>query len=213
MKIALVTFKSNGKRVNIPLRSKTVTIGRGPKCQVRVPAASVSREHCELIIKNSEVRVKDLDSANGTFVNGDKVVEVQLGAGDMLRAGQINFMVQINGEPAEIAAFSAATDEPDLNGPALDDSLVAAAAAGGETAPESPAAEPPPAEEPPAAGDQVEDLDAELAKILEADDDDDVAHETVGDGPVSLDANAKAGQADDPLSALEELQRELEEDD
>ncbi len=208
MKIALVTFKSNGKRVNIPLRSKTVTIGRGPKCQVRVPAASVSREHCELIIKNSEVRVKDLDSANGTFVNGDKVVEVQLGAGDLLRAGQINFMVQINGEPAEIAAFSAATDEPDLNGPALDDSLVAAAAAGSQAPPESPPEEPLGAED---ATVDVEDIDAEVAKILEADEEG--ADDTVGNGPVSLDANAKSGKADDPLSALEELQRELEEDD
>jgi len=45
-------------------------IGRSRECQVRIPAPEVSRKHCLLEIDPPCVRVRDLGSRNGTFVNG-----------------------------------------------------------------------------------------------------------------------------------------------
>jgi pSer/pThr/pTyr-binding forkhead associated (FHA) protein len=52
-------------------------IGRANDCVIQMPTdflhAEVSRHHCLLEIDPPTVRVRDLDSLNGTFVNGDKI--------------------------------------------------------------------------------------------------------------------------------------------
>jgi pSer/pThr/pTyr-binding forkhead associated (FHA) protein len=52
-------------------------IGRGPDCAIRVPNdpanGNVSRRHCALEVDPPHVRVRDLGSRNGTFVNGRKI--------------------------------------------------------------------------------------------------------------------------------------------
>jgi pSer/pThr/pTyr-binding forkhead associated (FHA) protein len=48
------------------------------------------------------LKVKDLASSNGTYVNNRRVNEVALKPGDRLVVGPIVFTVQINGEPADI---------------------------------------------------------------------------------------------------------------
>jgi eukaryotic-like serine/threonine-protein kinase len=52
-------------------------IGRGPDCAVRIPGdpahGNVSRRHCVLEVDPPHVRVRDLGSRNGTFVNGRKI--------------------------------------------------------------------------------------------------------------------------------------------
>jgi pSer/pThr/pTyr-binding forkhead associated (FHA) protein len=45
-------------------------IGRGDDCPLQVPAMEVSRHHCLLEIDPPKVRIRDLGSFNGTFVNG-----------------------------------------------------------------------------------------------------------------------------------------------
>jgi predicted component of type VI protein secretion system len=119
MDVALVTFKANGTRISVPLKSASVIVGRGDECGVRVPAASVSRQHCELVNDGERVCVKDMGSANGTFVNGERISEVVLAAGDRLTVGHVNFMVQVDGEPARIEPFDpivqAAEAEEGLN--------------------------------------------------------------------------------------------------
>ncbi|MHC4562542.1 MAG: FHA domain-containing protein [Planctomycetota bacterium] len=105
MDVALVTFKANGVRISIPLKSASVIVGRGDECAVRVPAASVSRQHCELINDGEHIRVKDMNSANGTFVNGERMGEGVLAAGDRLTVGHVNFVVRVDGEPARIERF------------------------------------------------------------------------------------------------------------
>ena len=55
----------------------TCTIGRAEDCDVVVPPCvlhtDVSRRHCELHIDPPSVYVRDLESLNGTFVNGTKI--------------------------------------------------------------------------------------------------------------------------------------------
>ena len=47
--------------------------------------------------------VQDLGSANGTFVNGERVMEQNLGPGDHIQVGPMMFTMQVNGQPVEIS--------------------------------------------------------------------------------------------------------------
>jgi pSer/pThr/pTyr-binding forkhead associated (FHA) protein len=55
------------------LPGNTKTVGRAPQAEFIVDAALVSRVHCRLTAGATEVEVIDLDSTNGTFVNGQRV--------------------------------------------------------------------------------------------------------------------------------------------
>ena len=69
------------------LDAPTTTIGRGPKNSVSLPDQSVSRFHAELIRLGKDYLLRDLGSANGSFVNGVPVSEQLLNDGDVLRFG------------------------------------------------------------------------------------------------------------------------------
>ena len=69
------------------------TVGRAPRADFIVDAALVSRLHCRLTATDSNVEVVDLKSTNGTFVNDQRVDTAQLGAGDKLRVGRIELIV------------------------------------------------------------------------------------------------------------------------
>ena len=104
MEVKLVMFKANGQRKDFPIVNPTTVIGRGEDCDLRAAVLSVSRGHCELSITGDAVKVKDLASSNGTYVNNRRINEVELKAGDRLVVGPIVFTVQINGQPEEIQA-------------------------------------------------------------------------------------------------------------
>lgn len=102
MDVKLVMFRQNGQRKDFPVLNPVTVIGRGENCDLRVPLLSVSRRHCELKVQSQAVKVKDLASSNGTYVNNTRVAEVELQAGDRLVVGPIVFTLQINGSPEEI---------------------------------------------------------------------------------------------------------------
>ena len=69
------------------------TIGRSPGAEFIVDAALVSRLHCQLTATRETLRVKDLDSTNGTFVNGARVKMADLHDGDTLSVGRVDLIV------------------------------------------------------------------------------------------------------------------------
>ena len=74
----------DGTVVKVP----TFVIGRAKDCNLRLTCPMVSRTHCELIIRDDYVAVRDLNSRNGTWVNDEFVrSERQLVSGDELRLG------------------------------------------------------------------------------------------------------------------------------
>lgn len=75
-----------------PITTDT-TLGRAPECELSFSVAHLSRKHAHLFIKNGQMMVKDLDSANGTFVNDQKVQEAKLNRGDILRLDTLCFTV------------------------------------------------------------------------------------------------------------------------
>ena len=69
------------------------TIGRATHADFIVDAGMVSRVHCKLSAGAAAVEVTDLDSTNGTYVNGQRVTRAMLKDGDRLGIGRVTFKV------------------------------------------------------------------------------------------------------------------------
>lgn len=72
---------------NIPLRNESMIIGRKAESDIRLEEQQVSGRHAELLVKNSGVILRDLDSTNGTNINGSPVTEKKLQTGDQISIG------------------------------------------------------------------------------------------------------------------------------
>ena len=66
---------------------ETVTIGRSRRCDLSLRSPDASRRHAEILLAGSHWLVRDLDSTNGTFVNGERVGERVLQPGDRIEIG------------------------------------------------------------------------------------------------------------------------------
>jgi transcriptional regulator with GAF, ATPase, and Fis domain len=82
----------------LPLPEGDVTIGREASNGIAVVDPSVSRKHCVLSTVDGRFRVRDLDSRNGTMVNGTGVEEQWLQHGDEIAAGDSSFLFLIEEE-------------------------------------------------------------------------------------------------------------------
>ena len=69
------------------------TMGRSAGADFMVDAALVSRLHCRLTAGATELQVMDLESTNGTFVNGERVTQASLKAGDRLGVGRVELVI------------------------------------------------------------------------------------------------------------------------
>lgn len=69
------------------LRGTQLAMGRDPHCDVPLTDASVSRHHAELRVEEGKFHIIDLNSSNGTFVNGVPVSEAVIRPGDQIRLG------------------------------------------------------------------------------------------------------------------------------
>ena len=87
----------NGVEKAYPMRAITVTIGRSDQCDIAVKDSSMSGKHAEISKISGEIRVKDLGSANGIWLNGERVDDVELFDGDVLRCGQTSIRVDVVG--------------------------------------------------------------------------------------------------------------------
>jgi diguanylate cyclase (GGDEF)-like protein len=73
-----------GQRVPLPAE---VVLGRDPGCGVALPADDVSRRHARIVAEEGGHVLVDLDSTNGTRVNGAAVSRHRLASGDRIRVG------------------------------------------------------------------------------------------------------------------------------
>lgn len=76
---------------------RTVTIGRGPSNHIQVLDDDASRRHCQLIPQSGYLEVVDLQSANGTLLNGDRIERGRLGPEDRLQIGEAVFRYAARG--------------------------------------------------------------------------------------------------------------------
>ena len=74
-------------------------VGRAPTSDVPVFDPTISRRHAELITEDRSVRVRDLGSSNGTFLNGSKIDNAVINPGDTITFGKVQFKL-VSSQPA-----------------------------------------------------------------------------------------------------------------
>lgn len=105
-----LTTLVNGAREIRPLEDGAWFIGRGPHCRVRLDFPDVSERHALLTVSRGVASIKDLRSANGTYVNGEPLTdEVQLGGGDVVQIGES--LLRVSNEDVEERAPESAPEE------------------------------------------------------------------------------------------------------
>jgi len=96
-KLVVLSAGLNGRTHELNV-DKT-TIGRVEDNTFQIAEPSVSSHHCEVLLKGADVVIKDLNSTNGTFINGEKISESVLKVGQTLRLGQIELALLTEGMP------------------------------------------------------------------------------------------------------------------
>jgi len=88
-------IRSSGLNVQaIQLVPGVNRVGRNPVNDHRLDDPTVSSHHCEIVLRNEEVFIRDLESTNGTFINGQRVREAPLQPGETLRVGAIEMALE-----------------------------------------------------------------------------------------------------------------------
>jgi pSer/pThr/pTyr-binding forkhead associated (FHA) protein len=72
-----------------------LTIGRSPDVEVVVNDVNVSRQHAEVWRTSEGVAIRDLQSTNGTFVNGHRISAVSLAPRDDVTVGAFHFRIEL----------------------------------------------------------------------------------------------------------------------
>jgi pSer/pThr/pTyr-binding forkhead associated (FHA) protein len=126
MNVRLVLERRRRRVWTTELRGPEATLGRALGCTIRVPSSEVSRQHCRLRVENGIVTVEDLESVNGTFLNGQRVRDIEIvRPGDRLELGSVTFVVEYELRPdalerlraqEEHAVVEAADDEIEVVG-------------------------------------------------------------------------------------------------
>lgn len=76
------------------LKAEKTTIGRVEDNSFQVPDPSVSSHHCEVVLRGNDVLVRDLDSTNGSFINGKPIKEEVLKPSQILRLGSVEIRLE-----------------------------------------------------------------------------------------------------------------------
>jgi phosphoserine phosphatase RsbU/P len=117
----LQLFKNSGTTEQIPLDGERFVLGRHPDCDIVLDAASVSRQHAQIVRENMQFFVEDLHSRNGTFVNGRSITgRTLLEDGDRLKICDMALAFHTNqpraNRPADGSqsgsSFAVMVDEP-----------------------------------------------------------------------------------------------------
>jgi len=104
MDARLKVLSGPGSGETIPVLHGKLLIGREQDCQLRLESGLVSRQHCVLMLDEYTLRVRDLGSKNGTYVNGRRISSGQMVLlhGDIVSIAsidQMTFEIRLVGEP------------------------------------------------------------------------------------------------------------------
>jgi serine/threonine protein kinase len=90
--VVLVVVET-GQRVR--LAGSSTLLGRAPECDILLKAPAVSKQHCKIRWSKGQASIEDLDSSNGTWVNGKRIRRCRLKDGTRLEIGGHRFLVRI----------------------------------------------------------------------------------------------------------------------
>lgn len=115
---SLVVTSADGQTIEIPLNPGANRLGRADDNDILVPDASVSSHHAELLVDNGQIFLRDLGSTNGTTINGAPAQESAIQPGDLLRFGDVEFLLQEDASaapPVPSVRMPAAAPVPQAN--------------------------------------------------------------------------------------------------
>jgi len=99
LKPCIIIIEGDSEQAEFFLTSDVLTIGRGPDNDIQLANdTSVSRHHSRISFENGEYIITDLDSSNGTFVNGERVTQIALSESDEISIGQTLLMFKLRPE-------------------------------------------------------------------------------------------------------------------
>ncbi len=89
----------------IEVNQPNLIIGREEDCHVRPDSEFVSRHHCALLLDDYTLRIRDLGSKNGTFVNGRRIGtgDTILLHDDVVSIGETTFLIDLNRAQGHVA--------------------------------------------------------------------------------------------------------------
>jgi len=123
MDVNLVLLKKKGLHKFFPLPSSVTVIGRRHSCDLCIPLMSVSKRHCQLNYDEGVLKIRDLGSRNGIHLNGKRIDEAVIQAGDSIQIGPLTFVLQIDGQPETIAKSDLAAQNMSKEGAATGDTV------------------------------------------------------------------------------------------
>ena len=97
-KLQILSGVLEGKVVE--LMEDRITVGRAADNAIRLEDGTVSHHHAVLLLEGSEYKLRDLNSTNGTRVNGMRIVEAKLRSGDQIRFGSVELRFESDVKPA-----------------------------------------------------------------------------------------------------------------
>ena len=89
---AIYALKPDGTKQKFLLEKEQVVIGRGQDADIVVADEVVSRHHCAITTKGTRYYLRDLNSRNGTFLNGQKTTQAELGYDDRIKIGNVTLL-------------------------------------------------------------------------------------------------------------------------
>jgi pSer/pThr/pTyr-binding forkhead associated (FHA) protein len=121
MNVNLVLLKKNGSHKFFSLPSSVTVVGRRHSCDLCIPLMSVSRRHCQLNYDDGILKIRDLGSRNGTYLNGKRIKEAAIQAGNSIKIGPLTFLLQIDGQPQTFAEPASASQSSSSQDAAMED--------------------------------------------------------------------------------------------
>ncbi len=101
------------------------TVGRNPTNDFRIHDVTVSSFHCEIVVSEDSILVRDLGSTNGTYIDGQPILEAQLKPDHILRLGSAEMRLESRPvpEPARVAIPELTVEQPPASAVLADGSL------------------------------------------------------------------------------------------
>jgi pSer/pThr/pTyr-binding forkhead associated (FHA) protein len=109
-KLVVLTQSMAGRSYD--LATERTTVGRVEDNSFQIAEPSVSSRHCEILLQGGDIVIKDLNSTNGTFINGEKISEGVLKPGQTLRLGNVELKLDVPGAPSAPASSPPAAATP-----------------------------------------------------------------------------------------------------
>lgn len=102
--LKILTGKLSGKTFQI--QGAETVLGRSPKCDITLPNENISKKHAKIVIEKNQMVLADLNSTNGSYVNGVKIEVTILKSGDKISLFDTILEVQDENDSANVIHFS-----------------------------------------------------------------------------------------------------------